>query len=271
MTTPVQSVLYQGREILFCEPDQPQNKPPLLFVHGAFAGAWMWAGHVLQGFAEQGYRAVAISLRGHGQSEGHDRLPWLSIEDYVDDLAAAVEWLGATPVLIGHSMGGFVAQKFLERHPARGLALLCSVPPQGLLASQFYLMLKKPGLFIQLNQVLEGRINDHRLVREALFAGEVSDAVVAEFLSHTQSESSRALWDMSLFNLMGLGVRQLPPVIVVGAEEDVLIPPFLVRATARTFGVEPHLYAGMGHAITHEKAWPDVSARLLAWLADITP
>lgn len=269
----VQSVVHEGREILYCFPDAATQQSPVLLVHGAFAGAWMWEGALLA-LAAAGYPAVAISLRGHGGSEGHDRLDWLSIDDYVEDVAVACAWLQGQsdrlPILVGHSMGGFIAQKFLEHHRAAGLALMCSVPPQGLLASQFYLMFRKPGLFIQLNQILEGKIPDARLVRDALFAGEVSDAVVEDFLRHTQRESQRAIWDMSLFNLMGLGVRELPPILVMGAERDVLIPAFLVRATARTYGTSPIIYPESGHALTHEKIWPQVCADLMGWLRGLS-
>ena len=57
---------------------------PLLFVHGAFAGAWCWAEHFLPYFAKQGFRACALSLSGHGGSPGRERLDWLSISDYVN-------------------------------------------------------------------------------------------------------------------------------------------------------------------------------------------
>lgn len=265
----VKQVFSQGREIRYVFPKKPiPGFPPLLFVHGAFAGAWMWDG-VLPALAAAGYRAAALSLRGHGDSEGSDRLDWLSIDDYVDDLEVAVAWLNAEPVLLGHSMGGFVCQKYLGRHTARGLALLCSVPPEGLLPSQFYLLVRHPGVFVQMNLILSGHIPDHQAVRDTLFAGEVSDAVVAEFLSHVQRESSRALWDMSLFSF-GPKMRERPPVLVIGAQADTLIPPFLVEATARTFKVPAHIYPGMGHAITHEKAWPEVQERLIEWLGTLS-
>ena len=41
------------------------------------------------------------------------------------DVGAVVDWLGEPPVLIGHSMGGFVVQKYLEHHTTPGAALLC--------------------------------------------------------------------------------------------------------------------------------------------------
>ena len=41
---------------------------PLLFVHGGAHAAWCWAEHFLNAFAANGYRALAVSLRGHGAS-----------------------------------------------------------------------------------------------------------------------------------------------------------------------------------------------------------
>ena len=42
---------------------------PLLFVHGAWHASWCWDEHFLDFFADKGYRAVALSLRGHGKAQ----------------------------------------------------------------------------------------------------------------------------------------------------------------------------------------------------------
>jgi pimeloyl-ACP methyl ester carboxylesterase len=39
---------------------------PLLFVHGAWHAAWCWDENFLSFFGDKGYRAVALSFRGHG-------------------------------------------------------------------------------------------------------------------------------------------------------------------------------------------------------------
>ena len=116
-------------EILEAAPPNGGSGRPLLFVHGAFAGAWCWSKHFLPYFAAQGIRACALSLSGHGNSPGRERLDWLSIADYVRDLEQAVDAVGDDPVLVGHSMGGFVVQKYLERLEAPGAVLMASVPP----------------------------------------------------------------------------------------------------------------------------------------------
>lgn len=262
--------IIDGLELFSCAPaGKARHSPPLLFIHGAFAGAWMWTETFMPYLAEAGYTSHAISLRGHGGSAGHEHIDGYAIADYVDDVAAIVDHLGGEAILIGHSMGGFVVQKYLERHPAPAVALVCSVPPQGLVAAQFHLLLQKPELFMEINSILEGRYTDIEAVHDALFAQEVSDDLLRTWLRRMQPESHRAIWDMSMFSLPNLLFMHRPPMLILGAEKDLLVPAFLVQATAQTYGLHAHIFHCMGHAVTHEKDWPLVAATLHDWLASL--
>ncbi|MDR3324075.1 MAG: alpha/beta fold hydrolase [Zoogloeaceae bacterium] len=266
---PLQNHLVAGREVLACLPSAglaDAEKPPLLFVHGAFAGAWMWADTYMPWFAQAGYPCYALSLRGHGNSSDRERIDWLSIGEYVEDLQVVAEWLETPAVLVGHSMGGFVVQKYLERHPALAAALLCAVPPQGLAASQFHMLFQKPGLFLELNNVMNGRQVSLDAIRESLFSQPVSESTLSRFRAKMQVESQRAMWDMTVFHLPTLPFTARPPLFIAGAEHDVMVPPFMVLATAHTYGVEAHMFKGMGHAITHERDWRETAEPLLDWL-----
>ncbi|MCH2221355.1 MAG: lysophospholipase [Dechloromonas sp.] len=260
-----------GLEVFSCLPDRKTGKPPLLFVHGAFAGGWMWTETFMPFLAQAGYPCHALSLRGHGGSEGREHINWHSVADYVDDLKTVTDWLGEEPILIGHSMGGFIVQKYLEHRPAQAAALICSVPPQGLIASQFHLLFSKPHLFLELNRILSGEYTDTATLREALFAGDVDEAMLAAWMTRMQNESQRAILDMTMFNLPNLFSMHRPPMLIVGAEDDVLVPAFLVQTTASTYGQRAHIFRRMGHAVTHEKEWPLVAACLRDWLEELKP
>jgi len=84
------------------------RKPPLLFVHGGYSDSWFWDAYFLPWFARQGYAAHALSLRGHGESGGHDSLFVVGLDDYAADVEHVMAELPAPPVLIGHSMGAAV-------------------------------------------------------------------------------------------------------------------------------------------------------------------
>jgi len=272
---PIQTKRVDSLEVLFALPpkDVPPRNTPLLFLHGAFAGGWMWTDNFLPWFARQGYRSYALSFSGHGGSECDKELNYLAIADYVEDVKTCVDDLTAQglpePVLIGHSMGGFVAQKYLEHCFAPAAALLCAVPPQGLLLSQLHLMSTKPDLLVELNRIIAGGEVSLAAVKEILFAQPVATEVLRRFQANMQLESQRAIWDMSLFNLPLLPRWQRPPLLVVGAEEDLLVPPFLVEATALTYGLSARIFPGMGHAITHESDWKDVARAVAEWLVSI--
>lgn len=114
-------------ELLTQEPEAPLRATPLLFVHGA----WCWAEHFLPYFAQHGYVSHALDLRGHGKSDGMNRLRWTSLANYGADVEQVIRQLEQPPVLIGHSMGGLIVQKYLETHQSPAAVLLASVPIRG--------------------------------------------------------------------------------------------------------------------------------------------
>ena len=108
-------------ELLSRIPDQIRHETPILFVHGAWHGAWCWQPHFMPYFADQGYAVYAVSLRGHGNSDGRSSVRWHRIKDYVEDLGNAVARMPRRPVLVGHSMGGLgrKSSRNVARRPAR--------------------------------------------------------------------------------------------------------------------------------------------------------
>ena len=239
---------------------------PLLFVHGAYAGAWCWDEHFLPFFADHGFEAHALSLSGHGGSPDRSRLDHYSIQDYVADVARVVGRLSEPPVLIGHSMGGFVVQKYLERATAAGAVLMSSVPPQGLMSSAMGLAWRRPALMNQFTSLLGGGRVDAGSLRDALFHQPVADDDLKRYLRASQPESHRAIWDMSMFDLPRLHRVAQVPMLVIGARHDELMPAGQVRMTARSYGVEAHILPDLGHGMMLEQGWHEVAGLILSWL-----
>lgn len=258
---------FSNLEVLAATPAGATDSPPLLFIHGAYTAAWCWSEHFLPFFAAAGFPAYALSLSGHGGSRGRDCLDQFSIEDYVDDVAEVAAGLSATPVVIGHSMGGFVVQKYLARHEAAAAVLACSVPPQGLFAAALGLAFSQPNLFQDLNRLMAGHQVALDTLRDALFAQPVDLADLERFYRGSQPESYRAIWDMTLFNLPPSG-RPSCPILVLGSEKDRLIPQSAVHMTARSYGVTAEIFPGLGHGLMLERDWRKVAQRILDWLRE---
>jgi pimeloyl-ACP methyl ester carboxylesterase len=88
----------------------------LVFVHGGGAHAHWWT-HLAATFA-RGYRVLALDLSGHGDSEHRETY---SLEQWTDEVVAVAEAgaVAGLPVIVGHSMGGFVTIATAARHPER--------------------------------------------------------------------------------------------------------------------------------------------------------
>jgi pimeloyl-ACP methyl ester carboxylesterase len=97
---------------------------PLLLVHG-FTGAKEDFSDFLDPLAERGWHAVAPDLRGHGASDHPASEDEYSLERFTADLLALAEGLSWDRfVLLGHSMGGMIAQHVLLADPRRVTALV---------------------------------------------------------------------------------------------------------------------------------------------------
>lgn len=243
---------------------------PLVFVHGAFQGGWCWDEHFLDFFAERGFRVLAPSLRGHGDSITNKPLRLCSISDYVDDVASVVDPLTPRPILIGHSMGGFVVQKYLVHNTAPAAVLLASAPPRGHLSALLRILRRQPWRASKFG--LTGHPPDlyggtARGARELFFGDDMHETTIASAIERFQPESTRALLvDMGPAALLRRS-RIITPVLVVGGEQDAMYPPRDVVATAAYYGTEPSIISNIGHEMMLEPRWPVVAECILAWLA----
>jgi len=245
-----------------------KGRPPLLFIHGGFAGAWCWDVHFLDWFAVNGWECHAPSLRGHGGSEGHDDIHLFGIDDYVADIVHVARGLDGPPVLIGHSMGGFVAQRYLEQHPAIAAILLAPVPATGLAGAGLAMALGNPALFWDVGLAHEfGRKAPSPAVLFEAVYGHRPDDGFSRYGDRFTDESHRAWADMC--NAAFLDGAQIPdmPIKVIGGEADRLIPPAFIRSAARMLGERAEMMPGLGHALMLEPGWDDVAGRMAGWLA----
>jgi len=256
-------------EIISRYPSGKAHATPLLFVHGAWHAAWCWDVHFLDYFAQHGYAAHALSLRGHGGSEGRDNLRWTRIADYVEDVAQAALQLPSPPVLIGHSMGGFIVQKYLEDHSAPAAVLLASVPPEGALAILLRTARLHPLLFATANLTfsLLPLMATPRLAREFLFSKDLPDDEAQSYWKRLQDESYLAWLDMLAFDLPKPG-KAKPPLLVLGGTNDINLKPREIKATARAYTARYEMIEDVAHDMMLDTRWQAVAERIHIWLKE---
>jgi pimeloyl-ACP methyl ester carboxylesterase len=166
-------------QLVSCQPSSAPKSTPPLFVHGAWHSAWCWDENFLPYFAAHGYAAHALSLRGHGASEGRSRLRWASLADYAEDVDSVAATLPAPPVVVGHSMGGMVVQHYLAAHRAPAAVLLASAPPAGVIPTTLRVARAHPLTFLKTNLTLSlyPIVGTPELAREFLFSQAMPRAI----------------------------------------------------------------------------------------------
>ena len=114
--------------------EQGRGGTAVLLLHGIGGGKSIWGEQgsgALAALAAAGYRTLALDFPGYGESLA---LGEPSLDSMVGAVLALVEHAGAQrTVLVGHSMGGMVAQELLKRAPqaVQGLVLTCTSPAFG--------------------------------------------------------------------------------------------------------------------------------------------
>lgn len=246
-------------------PAQGQRKADLLLVHGAWLSARCWEPYFMPYFAARGYSCTAVSLRGHGRSEG--ALRRASIDDYVSDLHCVARTLDDCFV-VGHSMGGFVAQHYVGRYPARGLILLASVPHSGAWSAMLNVMRAAPLRTLQCLATLDlGPIaRDLDAARRLLFSRDASRRDKDHFLERLGSESFLAFLGMLFSPAPRASARRAMPRAVIGAEADEMIGVADLRRTAGFYGVAPQLLAKSSHMLMLDDQWRAAAELMEAWL-----
>ena len=254
-------------EIISKHPIESLHPTPLLFIHGMMHGAWCWDVHFLDYFAQHGFAAHAVNLRGHGNSEGRERLRWTRIVDYVEDVANAVRQLPRAPILIGHSMGGFIIQKYLEDHIAPAAVLLSSPSPAGLLSVALKNARRHPLLFAKINLTfsLFPLVSTPALAREAFFSEDLPEEQLLAYWKQMQDESYMAFLDMVALDLPK-PEKVKTPILVLGAARDNMLSPSEIKATARAYNTQAEIIPGVAHNSMLEQRWQSVAERILAWL-----
>ncbi|MHB8177162.1 MAG: alpha/beta hydrolase [Vulcanimicrobiaceae bacterium] len=235
------------------------NAGSILFVHGAGHGAWCWHEHFTGWFERCGYTVAAPDLPHHGDldRQGINRA---TLSTYVDAVANAVAGLKPPVILVGHSMGGLIIQKYLETSRTALAILLASMPPNRSNRIGMVMRVARRHPDACLKNMLTGKATDSpKRTRDYYFSTDTPADIVNNCHRRLQPESMRVLMDVNVSLLRPKRVGT--PVVVLGAEADWLITPKDLHETARAFNTTAHTLPG-GHDMMLDTAWEQVAATI---------
>lgn len=250
----------------------PRDSASVVFVHGVCHGAWCW-NPFLEFFAARGYDALALSLRGHGASSRHRELHSLGLADYVEDVLDVIGRLGGKPVLVGHSMGGAIVQRYLAAHASTVSAavLFASATAGGLGGRKLVATVRGSGPRRLMNamRVVGGRPSSPEQANDTpFFSNRLSPDEAAKYAECLGPESRRAVRDLlSRFTDIP---ADLPPLMVIGSRDDGLFGEESQRATARAYGVTPLLLDDLCHDMMLDPDWELPAQHVLDFVRTVT-
>ena len=246
----------------------------LLVAHGLAEHSGRYE-HFAAFFVDHGYAVFAIDHLGHGKSDG-DRCHVRQFSDYTDGISLLLDLVHAecpaTPVfLIGHSMGGLIATRFLIDKQAEfagcvlsGAALKAPVEPPAILrvlVKLFSRIVPKLGV-MQLDgsqvsrdpEVVDKYRND-----PLVFTGKVTARLAEQIFSEMASVKDK------------LACIRLPILILHGSADGLTSPEGskMLHEQARSDNKKLIIYEGLYHEVYNEPEQEEVMNDVVNWLVTV--
>ncbi len=250
----------------------------IFMIHGMWGGGWYWENY-REFFERKGYHCITPTLRFHDvdpKEPPHPQLGTASLLDYAEDLETEINKLEMPPILMGHSMGGLLAQILGSRGLAKALVLLTPASPRGILALKpsvirsFWSGLMRWGFWrkpmrqtfseaaysmLQLLPVEEQREIFNRFVYDS---GQAACEIGFTFF-----DSKRA----SKVDESGITC----PVLVIAGHEDRITPASVVRKVADKYGTVSTYkeFSNHAHWVVGEPGWQGIAEYISDWLNQV--
>jgi pimeloyl-ACP methyl ester carboxylesterase len=263
------------------------TRTPVVFIHGLWLHAESWKNWI-ELFRQAGYDPIAPPWPGIPDTVAETRahpegMAGHGIDDVVDHYARIIATLPAKPIVIGHSVGGLVAQKLLGRGLAAAAVAIDAAQIKGVLALPL-------SALRSVFPVLKNPLNSKRVVPLNLkqFRYGFGNAVTAQesdelFQRWAIPAPGRPLFEAALANLTPNSPAQVDtsnshrgPLLLIAGEKDHTVPPVVTRSTLRQYRrssavTELKELPGRGHSLTIDSGWREVADTSLAWLAGHVP
>lgn len=246
-------------------------KPPLILLHGAFCGAWCFDGF-RKPFEEAGYVLNVPNLPGHAPGDPPSRVKNKGLADYARAVCEVIDAAPAPPVILGHSMGGLVAQLAAARRKVAGLILLAPSPAWGQpvtapveLAAGMILPATRGAYWLETVEPEWTTVRGYTL-------NHLSEAESRRLYGRMKPESGRALFEILSWWLdptLGSFVAPIAmsqPSLVISGGHDQVHSTATVQVTAQRLAARLKVLPDLSHWMMDEPGSPALTDLCLEWL-----
>ncbi|MBW2091929.1 MAG: alpha/beta hydrolase [Deltaproteobacteria bacterium] len=247
----------------------------IIMVHGMWGGGWYWE-HYRNFFEDKGYQCITPTLRFHNmdpKDTPDPRLGTTSLLDYAEDLEAEIQKLEETPIIMGHSMGGLLAQILGSRGLAKAVVLLAPASPRGIMAltpsviRSFWSVLTKWGFW---KKPMRQKFNEAVYSMLHLLPAEMQRSTYDRFVY----ESGRAAFEIGFWLFDSKRAAEVDaskmtcPVLVITGAKDRITPASVNRKVANKYkNVSTYKeFPNHAHWVVAEPGWQEIAEYISDWL-----
>ncbi len=250
----------------------------LFLIHGMWGGPWYWENYK-RVFEQQGHRCIAATLPFHDMAPDDvpdPRLGTCSLLDYTTAMEQQIRRIGLKPVIIGHSMGGLLAQILGSRGLAKALVLLTPSSPAGIIGLRFSVM---KGFWSAQTKWGFWRKPMRQTFDEASYSMlhlcSVKDQ--KEIYERFVYESGRAACETGYWLFDRHGASRVDesnvtcPMLVIAGAQDRIIPASVVRRVAKKYQAVATYreFANHAHWVVAEPGWQEIAEYITAWIEHV--
>lgn len=246
---------------------------PLVFIHGVCCtpGVWERMANELEG---RGFSCHAPALPLHHPDAPAEALASLGLRDYCESLIHDIKQLNLDepPVLVGHSLGGLLAQMLATRVDPQALVLICPESPAGLFTGDRNKLLSFTGLLTRPGWWAKPYRFDYAVARAHLL-NNLSERRARALFADLVQESGRVLFEAGCWALDSARASAVDPAaircptLLVGAGMDRIISADLVAALSRHYAGSAYIeYPYNAHWLIDEDGTEELIQDMTRWL-----
>lgn len=257
-------------EIITRKPEGP-CKGAVVFLHGACHGAWCWENY-LNYFPQHGYEACAFSLPGHGKSWGCGPSDKVSFQNELDAVKTVLKPYHGEVVLVGHSLGGTIAQKVLTDEPelARGCVLIATGMPmwlqKGFKGLREMMAVMSAPEFKSVSRAMSREVppDGETLRQSGFFRGRISVEEAERLRGQMVVEKAGFPAKLKID-----GTKMRGPVMVLASDYDVCSTLAMQEKVAASYGTTPVILHGLCHNMMLDPEWETSARAVLDFVEEI--
>ncbi|HEM4880857.1 TPA: alpha/beta hydrolase [Streptococcus agalactiae] len=245
-------------EFYYIEHLQAKSHRNIVFIHGANHAAWCWNAYFMNFFYEKGYNVYSVNLYNRGNSS---RIEKALLSEYVEQINDFVEYLDKKIIIVGHSVGTSIVQKYISKYKesVEKCILMCPVAPWGMKYDLITMFHKSP-----MKKILLALYNIKIIKKypvELFFEKKPSCIKNECFIPENFNECFFVFLEKSEIN-------KNIPILILGSKNDQVINYKSIYKMVTYYNSEFVIYNNIGHDMMLDFGWEIVAVDILKYISN---